>query len=462
MECAGCEHRKAVKRRATAVAAAAAALVHLAPGGSSSSSFVVGFRPPEAARAPPQRLLRAPRRSGPERVQDLVKHPRLPVWPVWLGLVYTVCDLFRLPGLGAALEDRFGGRVCPMLFDDRSRSDPFLLMAHHRHSFNVLDPFRYLFRSIIMPEGFPAHPHRGFETVTYVLRGGLVHRDSMGVKKSYGAPVDSDGSGEGAAVQWMTAGMGMLHEEMWRTGDALDSTDQELFQIWVNLPAKHKMVPPRMQMLGEIDRRAGSSAEAAAEEAGDLRGQTETEVLELGPVPSCCPSDGVVVRVVSGESDGLKSPVQTYSPVTILHVSLEPNRSWTWQHPLGWTCLVYTRKGNVGVGNAGEVLPLHHTATLSEDAGEVAFTTSSEPADLIILAGEPLAEPVASGANIIMNTAAELQEADYDMRAGAFGPIWSHTEDDESWAARVRQHWARMPAWLVRGGAKETSSLGTE
>merc|ERR1719389_1516611 len=98
-----------------------------------------------------------------------------------------------------------------------------------------------------MPEGFPAHPHRGFETVTYVLRGGLVHRDSMGVKKAYGAPADSDGSGSDGAVQWMTAGRGMLHEEMWRTSSG--TADAELYQLWVNLPPHAKMAPPRVQLL---------------------------------------------------------------------------------------------------------------------------------------------------------------------------------------------------------------------
>ena len=88
-----------------------------------------------------------------------------------------------------------------------------------------------------MPEGFPAHPHRGFETVTYVLPGrtGLTHRDSEGCKMRYG-----DG-----AVQWMTAGRGMLHEEMWDTGAG--TTDAELYQLWVNLPPASKLVPPRVQ-----------------------------------------------------------------------------------------------------------------------------------------------------------------------------------------------------------------------
>ena len=244
------------------------------------------------------------------------KHPRLPVWPAWFGIVYILLDLLvGKPNVGAWLEDRFGGRVCPMIFRDTAASDPFLLVAHHRHSFNAFDPFRYLFR-FLLPEGFPAHPHRGFETVTYVLRGGLVHRDSLGVKKSYGAPKDSDGSGEDAAVQWMTAGSGILHEEMWRTGDVWESSDQELFQIWVNLPQTDKYASPRMQMLGRPD---SENSLSAAKLGGML-----TEVHERGPVPTVKPVPGVSIRIIAGEADGVRSPVETFSDLAILHVTLQP------------------------------------------------------------------------------------------------------------------------------------------
>ena len=139
----------------------------------------------------------------------VVRHPRLPVWPAWQGIVLLALSLSPATRpLADKLEAQFGGRVCPMQFDP-VECDPFVLLVHHRHSFRPFDPFRPLFSALILPEGFPAHPHRGFETVTYVLPGkaGLVHRDSLGCKMSYG-----DG-----ACQWMTAGAGMLHEEMWDT-----------------------------------------------------------------------------------------------------------------------------------------------------------------------------------------------------------------------------------------------------
>ena len=319
-------------------------------------------------------------------VENMEKHPRLPVWPAWFGIVYILLDLLLgKPSVGAWLEDRFGGRVCPMIFRDTAASDPFLLVAHHRHSFNAFDPFRYLFR-FLLPEGFPAHPHRGFETVTYVLRGGLVHRDSLGVKKSYGAPKDSSGSGSDAAVQWMTAGSGMLHEEMWRTGEALESSDQELFQIWVNLPKADKYTNPRMQMLGSSD----TSESFSASKLGGML----TEVHERGPVPTVEPAPGVSVRIVAGEANGVRSPIETFSEMAILHVTLEPGAApqldlnskmngvrpgpgkvrcytnplqvWAWPKPATWSCLLYTRKGEAILKSDEETpLPVHHTATLS-------------------------------------------------------------------------------------------------
>jgi len=362
-----------------------------------------------------------------------VKHPRLPVWPAWFGLAYILMDLITgKPDAGASLEDQFGGRVCPMIFQDTAQTDPFLLIAHHRHSFNFLDPFRYLFR-LLLPEGFPAHPHRGFETVTYVLRGGLVHRDSFGVKKSYGAPFGSAGAGNDAAVQWMTAGRGLRHEEMWRTGGATDSTDQELFQIWVNLPARAKLTRPRMQMLG---------GENSLQHSDDSNHRVE--VHELGPVPCAEPVQGVSLRVIAGEAEGVRSPVDTFSDVAILHVTLAPKARWSWPKPRGWTCIVYARRGEVSVGRPGGLLPLHCTATLDRRGDEVVLEAGLGGADLLLLAGAPLGERVEMGGNIVMNTPQELAEADRDLAYGLFGPVWQHTEKDGDWRLLVADHWDRL------------------
>lgn len=151
----------------------------------------------------------------------VIRHARLPVWPAWQGLVLAVAGQIPVARpLADKLEAVFGGRVCPMQLEQDC--DPFILLVHHRHAFRPLDFLRPLFSALIMPEGFPAHPHRGFETVTYVLpgRAGLVHRDSEGCKMRYGS----------GAVQWMTAGRGMLHEEMWDVRAC--AGDAELYQLW--------------------------------------------------------------------------------------------------------------------------------------------------------------------------------------------------------------------------------------
>eukprot|EP00913_Durusdinium_trenchii_P022291 g20944.t1 len=288
-------------------------------------------------------------------------------------------DLIFQPSFSAKLEDRFGGRVCPMIFRDTASTDPFLLVAHHRHSFFAFDPLRYLFR-FLLPEGFPAHPHRGFETVTYVLRGGLVHRDSRGVKKSYGAPKDASGDGEGAAVQWMTAGRGLLHEEMWRTGGEWESSDQELFQIWVNLPQKQKM-DPRMQMLGDLD--IDGSSQLPRQMLGP---ESSVEVHERGPVPTSEPSKGdyFLGSISFGQREDFSEPA----------------------------CEVTVNT---------EQLPVHNTATLSRSCSEVSLAAGEDPAEVLILAGAPLDEPVAMGANIIMNSQQELAQANADLRMGMDG-----------------------------------------
>ncbi|CAM9996035.1 unnamed protein product, partial [Hapterophycus canaliculatus] len=171
--------------------------------------------------------------------------------------------MLRLRKLALYLEDLWGGRVGVLQPADQTESDPFIMFVHHRHTFWPLDPFRPI-SNMFVPEGFPAHPHRGFQTVTYVMKGGMVHRDSMGLKQTYGAN----------AVQWMSAGRGILHEEMWDIKDKWEKADMELYQIWVNLPSTLKMTRPRIQLAGK---------------------GTES------PLPVATPSKGTQVIVVAGE-----------------------------------------------------------------------------------------------------------------------------------------------------------------
>lgn len=122
---------------------------------------------------------------------------KLPVWPVWGGVLAQVADWCGSPSISEKITSSIGGRVVPMTNLNEQQISPFLLLAHHSHSFTPFDPLRAITK-FILPEGFPAHPHSGFDTVTYCIDGGLKHRDSEGLEMSYG---DGD-------VQWMSAARG--------------------------------------------------------------------------------------------------------------------------------------------------------------------------------------------------------------------------------------------------------------
>ena len=160
----------------------------------------------------------APRSAIPCTVQSITRPPRLPVWPVFPGVILSILDLLRLPtSLSASLESTaFGGRVAPIQFDPPSATSPYVLLVHHRHRFPSFFPWSKIVRwatSLVLPEGFPAHPHSGFETLTICLKGGMKHRDSYGLKQTYGAS-----SSSGCWAQWLKAGRGVLHEEFWDLG----------------------------------------------------------------------------------------------------------------------------------------------------------------------------------------------------------------------------------------------------
>lgn len=170
------------------------------------------------------------------------QNAKLPVWPIWSGVIAQVLEWIGLADTSEALLGTIGGRVVPVAFDP-STGFPFLLLVHHRHSFTPFDIFRPLTK-ILLPEGFPAHPHAGFDTVTYCIDGGLRHRDSEGFKMSYG-----DGE-----VQWMRAGRGIIHEEMWDLSTKEPKHQRiELFQLWVNLPEAKKYDPAAIHLLKRED-----------------------------------------------------------------------------------------------------------------------------------------------------------------------------------------------------------------
>ena len=267
--------------------------------------------------------------------------------------------------------------------------DPFLLFDH----FGSDDPADYL-------AGFPWHPHRGIETVTYMLAGEVDHRDSIGNAGAIGA----------GDVQWMTAGGGIMHEEMPRPGD-----DRKMggFQLWVNLPASLKMSHPRYQDL------------IAAQ------------------IPEVRRDDGTVIRVVAGEVDGVAGAVtEIYAEPEYLDVSLPAGGKFTQRVPRGHAALAYAFEGEGRFGVVadlgyrgdldGVLLAAPHMAVFG-DGDEVHVAADDVPVRFLLISGKPLGEPIARYGPFVMNTREELMLALRDLQNDTF--VW---RDDADWAMRRR------------------------
>jgi len=191
--------------------------------GNDNGGSIARFAPRGAPRQQQHSSLHSTTTTSGNPLQVRVeKFARLPVWPVQNGIIRFF--LSRLSEkAGVAAEKFLGGSVCPNFFDP-NLTNPFILLVHHNHKFLPFDPIRPL-SALLLPEGFPAHPHRGFITLTIVLKGGINHRDSIGVKQSYGRLEKHE-----KFAQYLKTGSGMLHEEMWDI-DGDGGVDQELYQV---------------------------------------------------------------------------------------------------------------------------------------------------------------------------------------------------------------------------------------
>jgi quercetin 2,3-dioxygenase len=229
-------------------------------------------------------------------------------------------------------------------------------------------------------EGAPDHPHRGFETVTYLLDGEFVHADSQG------------NSGRLAAgdVQWMTAGDGVVHSEMPAERIRREGGRVHGFQLWVNLPRIDKRMRPRYQ-----------DVPAAA-------------------IPVAESADGRVrVRVIAGEALGERAVIDTRTPISYLHFSLQPGAKHTQPVAREHNAFVYVVTGAAEVG--GRTVRDGQMAILGD--GEMVELAAGEPAELLLLAGKPIGESVARYGPFVMTTREELMEAIADFRAGRMGTI---------------------------------------
>lgn len=345
------------------------------------------------------------RGQGRIAIARLEKFARLPIWPLWNGVALFVASKIFGQENAAKLEAMIGGRVCPNFYQAQV-TNPFLLLVHHVHSFFQFDPLRYI-QKVVFPEGFPAHPHRGFITITYCLSGGMVHRDSMGNKQVYGA----EKSHGGQHTQWLVAGSGMLHEEMW---DVSSGCKQELFQLWLNLPSEFKMVSPQIQLLGDGDK----SMPIVQSEDGNSR-----------------------IVVLAGQYGNERSAMKLYSDVSILHVSVKAGGRWTHSLPgTHRTGVLYMRKGS-GKVEAKEI-STHTTAYLSSAGNELVVEASKgDGADFLLLTGEPIKEPISMQGSMVMNSDMEIAKAYEDYERGNMGIPWSQAYSDEQW----KKHIARFP-----------------
>jgi redox-sensitive bicupin YhaK (pirin superfamily) len=242
--------------------------------------------------------------------------------------------------------------------------DPFLLLDEFRSD----RPDEYL-------AGFPDHPHRGFETVTYMLAGSMEHRDHAGNHGLLGP----------GSIQWMTAGRGIIHSEMPRQQDGL----MWGFQLWVNLPASQKMTAPRYQDIAP----------------------------ERVPVASV---DGARVKVLAGEAQGLRGPVEgIVTEPLYLDVALEPGASFRQPLPEEHSAFAYVFEGEAQVGEPGSPIERGRLAILGP-GDSVLLHAERQAARLLLLAARPLREPVARYGPFVMNTRAEIAQAFQDFQSGTF------------------------------------------
>lgn len=224
------------------------------------------------------------------------------------------------------------------------------------------------------------HPHRGIETVTYMLAGVVNHRDSIGNAGSIGA----------GDVQWMTAGGGIMHEEMPQRIEG----EMAGFQLWVNLPAKLKMTNPRYQ-------------EIASDQ-----------------VPEVMRENGVRIRVIAGTVDGVRGAVtEIAADPTYLDVSIPARGSFTQSIELGHSAFAYVFKGKgafgLSGGNGGETVG-HPKLVVFDDGDSVEVHATSESVRFLLVSGKPLYEPIARYGPFVMNTRQEIEEALRDLRNGTF------------------------------------------
>lgn len=252
--------------------------------------------------------------------------------------------------------------------------DPFLLMDYAAPRHFEANPTAH-------PRGVGEHPHRGFETVTIAYQGEVAHQDASG-----GKGVIREGD-----VQWMTAGAGVMHEEFHSEHFSQHGGMFEMIQLWVNLPAKDKMTPPRYQ------------------------------AIEKETIPVVTLDEAGEARIIAGQFDQTTGAATTFSPVNLWDISLNAHQTYTFHVPESHNVLIFVLDGTVQVNDeqiarSSELVTFHR-------GGQHIKLESNQATKLLILTGEPLNEPVVGYGPFVMNTREEIMQAVHDIQTGKFAQI---------------------------------------
>jgi redox-sensitive bicupin YhaK (pirin superfamily) len=272
----------------------------------------------------------------------------------WVGDGFPVRSLFSYHTLGAAFS-------------------PFLLLDH-------AGPAE--FAPAERPRGVGEHPHRGFETVTIVYQGEVEHRDTAGNGGSIG-PGD---------VQWMTAAAGLMHEEFHSRAFTKRGGTMEMAQLWVNLPARHKMSPPRYQAIVAAD----------------------IPAVDL-------PGDAGRLRVIAGEYDSRRGPAATFTPINVWDLRVNAGKAVELPVPDAHTTAIAVLKGSVRVNGTHDV-DAPSVVQFDRNGRDVRLQAASD-ATLLVLTGEPIDEPIAGYGPFVMNTRDEIMTAIKELQEGRFGRL---------------------------------------
>ena len=274
--------------------------------------------------------------------------------------LHWVGDGFRVAGYFSVIPDA------------ARKLSPFLLLDYHPE---------YDYSPTTRPRGVGVHPHRGFETVTFAWQGSVAHHDSTGAGGVIG-PGD---------VQWMTAASGILHKEYHEENYARRGGPFQMAQLWVNLPRAHKMAPPRYQPL---------------------------TASEMGIVT--LPDYSGIVRVVAGELEGVKGPAKTFTPIDVFDVRLRSRGKLALTFPAHHNAALLVMAGEVTVNG---IQTTQGDFVVFKNAGERLALIADTETRLLVLAGEPIDEPVVQHGPFVMTTAKEIQQAYADFQSGKFGTL---------------------------------------